>query len=153
MLAPPLLFPPRHVAVSEPPPCRHARSTQFLPGSDPCLWQGERRAQAHPEAINVKEGQARKPNLLREYRPRPQGTSSTITAMAQKQTPATYRMLRFFGAVIVVARIVGIVSAVLGLVLQDGYASASVQIIIFGLILIVAGVGLYRWCQRRVGNS
>ena len=96
---------------------------------------------------------ARKRNLLREYRPRPQGTSSTITAMAQKQTPATYRMLRFFGAVIVVARIVGIVSAVLGLVLQDGYASASVQIIIFGLILIVAGVGLYRWCQRRVGNS
>ena len=73
--------------------------------------------------------------------------------MAQKQTPATYRMLRFFGAVIVVARIVGIVSAVLGLVLQDGYASASVQIIIFGLILIVAGVGLYRWCLRRVGNS
>lgn len=70
-----------------------------------------------------------------------------------KQTPATYRMLRFFGAVIVVARIVGIVSAVLGLVLQDGYASASVQIIIFGLILIVAGVGLYCWCQRRVGNS
>ncbi len=73
--------------------------------------------------------------------------------MAQKQTPASSRMLQFFGAVIVVARIVGIVSAVLGLVLQDGYASASVQIIIFGLILIVAGVGLYRWCQRRVGNS
>jgi ABC-type methionine transport system permease subunit len=57
------------------------------------------------------------------------------------------------GAMSAVAGVVAIGTGVGGLATHYGYAHASVNLLIFGLVLIVVGVGLYRWSQRRLRDG